>query len=72
MLFDQDLNFVLYTRKHFSYPEKLYEHFMNMRSELEEVHKTKYGSDDPYRTSEEYKQGFMAGVKIMSAILMDL
>ena len=72
MLFNNDLIDILYTRTDFTYPEKLYEYFMKMRQELEDVHKAKYGSDDPYRTSEDFKQGFIAGVKIMSAILMDL
>ena len=45
---------------------------MYMRNILKEIENYKYGVVDTFKNSEEFKQGFLAGVKIMSSMLLDL
>lgn len=43
-----------------------------MRRILHEIENIKYEVEDKYMTSKEYKQGFLAGIKTMSSLLMDV
>ena len=67
-----DKNLELYKREHYTMAEELFNNFKNMKGCVDGIQKLKYDFEDPYMLSEEYKQGFIAGVKIMSAILMDM
>ena len=71
-MFEKSLGDLLYTRENFSFEEKLYVSSIEMRIALGKMEKMKYGGDDKYLQSEDFKQGFIAGVKIMSSMLLDL
>lgn len=67
-----DKSLELYKREHYTMAEELFNNFKNMKGCVDGIQKLKYDFEDSYMLSEEYKQGFIAGVKIMSAILMDM
>ena len=67
-----DSRMARYTREHYTMAEELFNNFKNMKGCVDGIQKLKYDFEDSYMLSEEYKQGFIAGVKIMSAILMDM
>lgn len=71
-MFEKDKLLIKYTREEYTYCEKLYEQYMEMRKVLKAIENIKYDNVDPMQLSEEFKQGFIAGIKIMSSILMDL
>ena len=71
-MFEKDKKEILYIREDFSIEEKLYENYIEMRKNMSKLENYKYGKEDKYMTSEEFKQGFIAGVKIMSSLLIDL
>jgi hypothetical protein len=62
----------LYQRDILSMAEKIYNGHIIMRKAVNEYENMKYKIDDPCITSEEFKMGFLAGVKAMSSILQDL
>ena len=61
-----------YTRHQYTVAEKIYKNYQNMRMEINGLESIKYEINDPYITSEDFKQGFIAGVKVMNSIFMDL
>ena len=63
----------VYTRSGHSYEEKLYEHYVAMNKVVGEFVSMKYGKqDESFMRSEQFKQGFIAGLKIMSSIFLDM
>ena len=62
----------LYQREILSMAEKIYQGHIIMRKAINEFEKIKYNYDDKYINSNEYKLGFIAGVKAMSSIIKDL
>lgn len=63
----------LYTRTGYSYEEKLYKHYVEMNKVVNEFIGMKYGEqDEKLLRSDEFKQGFIAGLKIMSSIFLDM
>lgn len=71
-MFEKEKCDILYAREKFSLEEKLYENYVEMRKNMNKLENFKYGKEDKYISSEEFKQGFIAGVKIMSSLLIDL
>lgn len=71
-MFEKDKMQIMYLRDDFTYCEKLYDKYLEMRKVLGDIETLKYGKTDPILKSEDFKQGFIAGVKIMSSMLMDL
>ena len=71
-MFEKDINKELYVREEFSIEEKLYESYVEMRKNIGKLENLKYSNEDKYISSKEFKQGFIAGVKIMSSLLLDL
>ena len=71
-LFEKDIEAILYQREDFTIEEKLYDAYIEMRKNMNKLEKFKYGIDDPMLNSEEFKQGFIAGIKIMSSLLIDV
>lgn len=71
-MFEKNTNTILYTREKFSLEEELYTNYINMRKSLGKLENMKYSNEDEMLNSEEFKQGFIAGIKIMSSILIDL
>ena len=71
-MFEKDEEMILYKRSIFTMEEELYKHYMAMRQVVNNIEKFKYGIDDVFESSEEFKQGFIAGVKVMSTMFMDI
>ena len=71
-MFEKHLEDILYQREDFTIEEKLYDSYIEMRKNMNKLEKFKYGGDDPILSNEEFKQGFIAGVKIMSSLLLDI
>ncbi|MGN0961351.1 MAG: hypothetical protein ACI4PF_04040 [Christensenellales bacterium] len=72
MLVEDMSKYLRYTREDYTMAEKLFEEYKIMREYVVNRENIKYSYVDPYRNSEDFKQGFIAGVKILSSILMDL
>ena len=62
----------LYMRNHHTVSENIYSEYMNMRSEINRINKLKYEFDDEISSSKEFRKGFVAGVKVMMSLFMDL
>ena len=71
-MFEKDRATMLYNRDAFTFEEKLYQKYLELRKITSELESIKYSKADTYSTSEDFKQGFIAGVKIMSSILLGL
>lgn len=71
-MFEKDKMQERYIREDFTYAESLYKKYIEMREVLSKYELMKYSTTDPYSTSEDFKQGFIAAIKIMSSIFMDL
>ena len=52
--------------------ENIYNAFQEMRKAVNSINSIKRTIDDKFLYNEDYKQGFIAGIKIMSAMFMDL
>ena len=63
---------ILYTREQYTMAENIYNAFQEMRKAVNSINSIKRTIDDKFLYNEDYKQGFIAGIKIMSAIFMDL
>ena len=71
-MFEKNKENLLYVREDFSVEEELYKNYIAMRKSISKVESMKYENRDKYLESDDFKQGFIAGVKIMSSILLDL
>ncbi|MBE5736601.1 MAG: hypothetical protein E7356_04560 [Clostridiales bacterium] len=71
-MFEKDTGAIKYFREKYTMEEKIYESYVNMRKSLSELENYKYATEDKYISSEEFKQGFIAGLKIMSSLLLDI
>lgn len=71
-MFEKDKAQIRYTRDAFTFEEKMYEKYIELRKVMHELESMKYGSDDKLINSEDFKQGFIAGVKVISSILLDI
>lgn len=71
-MFEKEVSTILFTREKFSLEERLYESYSQMRKDMNEFEKFKYGNEDKFVESEEFKQGFIAAIKIMSSLLLDI
>ena len=43
-----------------------------MRKEISKIENYKYSVEDKYINNEDFKQGFLAGIKIMSSFMFDI
>ncbi len=71
-MFEKDTNFEKYVRSDFTYEERLFEKYMELRQIMSELENKKYSKLDEFKDKESFKQGFLAGAKIMSSILLDI
>lgn len=71
-MFEKNTNFEKYTRTDFAYAEKLYDNYISMRKEISKIENYKYSVEDKYINNEDFKQGFLAGIKIMSSFMFDI
>ena len=62
----------LYMRAHFTASENIYKEYVKMRDEINNINREKYVVDDSICKSKEFKQGFIAGVKVMMSLFMDM
>ena len=71
-MFEKDKLKEKYIREEYSIEEELYNKYLELRKSLSRVENIKYDNPDTISLSEEFKQGFIAGVKIMSSLLLDI
>ena len=71
-MFEKDKMQIRYIRESYSIEEDLYESYRNMWIAMNKYENIKYSKDDEMVDSEDFKQGFIAGVKIMSSLLLDI
>ena len=72
-MFEKDKMNESYIRNSFTLEEELFKAYIEMRKAVNKVEKMKYsGVDDVIISNEDFKQGFLAGVKIMSSLLFDV
>lgn len=62
----------LYTREDFTFEEELFQKYLDLRSVVNKLENIKYKNADKFATSNDFKQGFLAGVKVMSSIFIDV
>lgn len=58
-------------RTHYTMAEKLYTQYIEMKNSLNEELGKKYGIDNSNINSKDFKDGFIAGVKTLSALYFD-
>ena len=63
---------IKYTREQYTFAETLYNNYIEMRKTLNQIEGLKYDIKDKYILNEDFKQGFIAGIKIMSSLFLDL
>ncbi|MBE5735975.1 MAG: hypothetical protein E7356_01270 [Clostridiales bacterium] len=71
-MFEKNKGDERYIREYFTMEEKLFEKYMEMVGVLFEVESYKYYKESPIQHQEAFKQGFLAGVKILSSMLLDI
>ena len=71
-MIELDSEFERYLREDYTMAEQIFEGFKVMRKAVMKEANVKYVKDDEMLNSKEYKLGFLAGVKCMSAMFMDL
>lgn len=71
-MFEKNRMDIKYIRDDFTYCEKLYDKYIEMRKIINEIELIKYAKNDPFVESEDFKQGFISAIKIMSSLFMDL
>lgn len=71
-MFEKDKSLERYTREEFTMEEQLYNYYIQMRKVMHSLENFKYGTEDKFQSSEDFKQGFLAGIKILSSILLDI
>ncbi len=62
----------LYTREDFTFEEGLFQKYLDLRSVVNKLENIKYKNADEFATSNDFKQGFLAGIKVMSSIFIDV
>lgn len=62
----------LYTRQDYTFEEELFQKYLALRNVVNKLENIKYKNTDEFATSNDFKQGFLAGVKIMSSIFIDV
>lgn len=73
IMFEKNKDNESYIRDSFTFEEELFKLYIEMRQAVNRVEKMKYsGADDIIISNEDFKQGFLAGVKIMSSLLFDI
>lgn len=71
-MFEKDSSTEKYMRDTFTFEEEVYEKYMEMRKALSKVENYKYETKDNMQSSKDFKEGFIAGMKIMSTFFMDM
>ena len=72
-MFKTSKDLELYNREYYTMAEQIYEQYMQIRKVVKGIENMKYGGDiDSFEHNEDFKQGFIAAVKVMSAIFMDM
>ena len=72
-MFEKDKEKESYIRDSFTFEEELFKLYIEMRKAVNRVEKMKYSAaEDVIISNDDFKQGFLAGVKIMSSLLFDI
>lgn len=69
---EKDKSKINYTSEQYTFAETLYNNHIEMRKTSNQIEGLKYDIKDKYILNEDFKQGFIAGIKIMSSLFLDL
>lgn len=62
----------LYNREEYSMAEKMYEGYMQIVKSYYDKERIKYSDMEIPQDSEEFKRGFICGIKVLSSIVQDM
>ena len=71
-VFEQYLRDELSVNEECNFAERLYNNYIAMQKSLKGLEKKKYGKEGKNLNSQDFKQGFIAGVKILSSLFLDM
>lgn len=71
-MFEKDAGNERYMRDTFTLEEEIYKNYIEMRKAVSKVENYKYATEDSMKDSKAFKEGFIAGVKVMSTFFMDM
>lgn len=71
-MFEKKDMLIKYTRVNFTFEEELFSKYMELRKVVSLLENIKYDAEDEMKDKEVFKQGFLAGVKVMSSVLLDI
>jgi len=71
-MFEKDKATEMYTREKYTFEESLYAKYVDMRKIVSKIENFKYWNDDRQVKSAVFKHRFIASVKIMSSLFMDM
>ncbi len=72
VMFEKKDMLIKYTRVNFTFEEELFNKYMELRKVVSLLENIKYDAEDEMKDKEAFKQGFLAGVKVMSSVLLDI
>lgn len=70
-MIDKDFELFDNIRENYSMAEKIYKAYFEMRKSVNKTINMKYKKEDTAINTPEFKEGFIAGDKVMSSILLD-
>ena len=72
MIKKPDESLASYFREHYSASEVIFKEYLKMREAINDIYKLKYDIKDDLANSKEFEKGFIAGVKVMMSLFMDM
>lgn len=71
-MFEKNDMLIKYTRVNFTFEEELFKKYMELRQVVSLLENMKYDAEEEMKDKESFKQGFLAGDKVMSSVLLDI
>ena len=72
MIEKPDESFASYVREHYSASEVIFKEYIKMREAINNIYRLKYTFEDEIANTKEFEKGFIAGVKVMMSLFMDM
>lgn len=72
MIEKPDESLAAYKRDYYSACELIFKEYKNMREAINDIYRLKYLVKDEIANTKEFEKGFIAGVKVMMSLFMDM
>lgn len=72
MIEKPDESLASYVREHYSACELIFKKYKEMREVINDIYRLKYDVKDEIANTKEFEKGFIAGVKVMMSLFMDM